>query len=67
MKGCHGNGSGASQEEHDSSQYGVCHGPECTGSMKAVGSYGRSTGTKGRVTEEDDRSRSKGVEQRPEA
>ncbi|SPC62927.1 uncharacterized protein UHOD_11846 [Ustilago sp. UG-2017b] len=37
-----------------------CHGPECTGSMKAVGSYGRSTGTKGRVTEEDDRSRSRG-------
>ena len=23
MKGCHGNGSGALQEEHDSSQYGV--------------------------------------------
>ena len=35
--------------------------------MKAVGSYGRSTGTKGRVPEEDDRSRSRGVEQRPEA
>ncbi|SOV04873.1 uncharacterized protein UDID_17220 [Ustilago sp. UG-2017a] len=28
-------------------------------SMKAVGSYGRSTGTKGRVTEEDHHSRSK--------
>ncbi|SPC61662.1 uncharacterized protein UHOD_11624 [Ustilago sp. UG-2017b] len=37
-----------------------CHGPECTGSMKAVGSYGRSTGTKGRVTEEDDHSRPRG-------
>ncbi|SPC67368.1 related to retrotransposon protein [Ustilago sp. UG-2017b] len=29
-------------------------------SMKAVGSYGRSTGTKGRVTEEDDHSRPRG-------
>ncbi|SOV02091.1 uncharacterized protein UDID_18956 [Ustilago sp. UG-2017a] len=36
-----------------------CHGPKCTGSMKAVGSYGRSTGTKGQVTEEDHHSRSK--------
>ncbi|SPC66395.1 uncharacterized protein UHOD_12228 [Ustilago sp. UG-2017b] len=39
---------------------GGCHGPECTGSMKAVGSYGRSKGTKGRVTEEDDHSRPRG-------
>ena len=28
--------------------------------MKAVGSYGRSTGTKGQVTEEDDLSRPRG-------
>ncbi|SOV04320.1 uncharacterized protein UDID_17058 [Ustilago sp. UG-2017a] len=28
--------------------------------MKAAGSYGRSTGTKGRVTEEDDHSRPRG-------
>ncbi|SPC67790.1 uncharacterized protein UHOD_12039 [Ustilago sp. UG-2017b] len=28
--------------------------------MKAVGSYGRSTGTKGQVTEEDDHSRPRG-------
>ncbi|SOV06430.1 uncharacterized protein UDID_17463 [Ustilago sp. UG-2017a] len=38
----------------------MCHGPECTGNMKAVGSYGRSTGTKGRVTEEDDHGRPRG-------
>ncbi|SOV01591.1 uncharacterized protein UDID_18133 [Ustilago sp. UG-2017a] len=37
----------------------MCHRPECTGSMKAVGSYGRGTGTKGWVTEEDDHSRSR--------
>ncbi|SOV06787.1 uncharacterized protein UDID_17911 [Ustilago sp. UG-2017a] len=36
-----------------------CHGPKCTDSMKAVGLYGRSTGTKGRVAEEDHHSRSK--------
>ncbi|SOV03661.1 uncharacterized protein UDID_19107 [Ustilago sp. UG-2017a] len=38
---------------------GVCHGLKCTGSMKAVGSYGRSTGTKGRVAEGDHHNRSK--------
>ncbi|SPC61061.1 uncharacterized protein UHOD_11230 [Ustilago sp. UG-2017b] len=50
----------ASQSSNGDTGDAMCHGPECTGSMKAVGSYGRSTGTKGRVTEEDDHSRPRG-------
>ncbi|SPC67042.1 uncharacterized protein UHOD_11460 [Ustilago sp. UG-2017b] len=30
----------------ESYQHALCHGPECTGSKKAVGSYGRSIGVR---------------------
>ncbi|SPC65919.1 uncharacterized protein UHOD_11683 [Ustilago sp. UG-2017b] len=44
-----------------------CHGPECTGSMKAVGSYRRSTSTKDQGTEEKPIAGLGMVEQKPEA
>ncbi|CCF49951.1 hypothetical protein NDA11_005828 [Ustilago hordei] len=56
-------GAGCAGERHpitNMTRGGYCHRPECTGSMKAVGSYGRSTGTRGQITEEDDHSRSRG-------